>query len=370
MANSRSWSIVLAVIILMSGCEKGRESEPEFTDRMVLIYIAANNDLKAEALSSINELERGYREGLNLLVFLKTSPEASVILEIKSDDTQKIVSDTIAIYGNENSSDPHFLSRVVSDARKLSPASSYGLVLWSHASSWAPPLGVRLKSFGQDNGLEMDIIDLKRALPSDFKYIIFDACSMASVEAIYELRNTAQYILASPTEVLSLSYPYEQIVPYLFGGKDELIKIGQAFMSFYQSLGGEYASATVSLIDTDGLPLLAERTKSLLNSTPLKVGFDRSTVQRLDFDPTARVPAYDYLDFLQQSFEPKNYSIITEQLDASILYKNSTASFLNQSIIHFSGLSIYLPEPNDPLHSYYGMLEWYDDAGMSALFDR
>jgi hypothetical protein len=369
MSRCSSWAMVLAAIILMYGCEKGRESEPEYTDQMVLIYIAANNDLRPEALSSVNELERGYRKGLNLLVYLKTTSETSVILKIKADDKPEIVSDTIAVYGNENSSDPYFLSRVVGDARKLSPASSYGLVLWSHASSWAPPLGVRLKSFGQDNGLEMDIADLKRALPSDFQYIIFDACSMASIETIYEMRNNARYILASPTEVLSSSYPYGQIVPYLFGGKEELIKIGQSFINYYQSLGGEYASATVSLIDTDALPLLAQKTKALLNSKSSKAGFDKSTVQRLDFDPTARVPAYDYMDFLQKSFEPQDYGAIIEQLDAAILHKNNTPSFLNRPITHFSGLSIYLPEPGDPLHSYYRMLDWYSDSGMSVLFD-
>ena len=132
MANSGSWSIILVAIMLMYGCEKGSESELEFTDQMVLIYIAANNDLKPEALASVNELERGYRDGLNLLVYLKTSSEVSVILKVKADDTPNIGSDTIAIYVNENSSDPYFLSRVVNDARKLSPASSYGLVLWSY----------------------------------------------------------------------------------------------------------------------------------------------------------------------------------------------------------------------------------------------
>src|SRR5690606_447791 len=134
--------------------------------------------------------------------------------------------------------------------------------------------------------------DLRDVLPSDFEYIIFDACSMASIKVVYELRNNAQYILASPTEVLSSSYPYGQIVPYLFGGKDGLIKIGQTFMNYYLSFEGEYASATVSLIDTHHLPLLAQETKALLNLKNLKAGFNKSAVQRLDFDPTARVPAY------------------------------------------------------------------------------
>lgn len=369
MRGPGQWIKVLVLMIFLCACKKDHENEPTYADRMVLIYIAANNDLKDEAVNSVNELENAYQAGFNLLVYLKIGPESSIILKVKSDNTSEIVSDTVAIYGNENSSDPDFLMRVVNDARRICPASSYGLVLWSHASSWAPPLGVRLKSFGYDNGMEMDIVDLKKALPSDFQYIIFDACSMASIEAIYELRNNARYILASPTEVLSSSYPYGQIVPYLFGGKNELIKIGQSFINYYQSLGGEYASATVSLIDTEVLPALAQTTKSVLISKSLKTEFDKSTLQRLDFDPTARVPAYDYLDFFQQGFEPQDYVNVAEQLGASILYKNNTTSFLNHPITHFSGLSIYLPEQQDSFHSYYRMLDWYGDSGMVVLFD-
>src|SRR5690606_35155955 len=110
--------MVLGIALLICACEKGRESEPAFIDQMVLIYIAANNDLRLEALSSVNELEHGYKASLNLLVYLKTNSESSVILRIEADDTPEIASDTIAVYGSENTSDPHFLSRVISDARK------------------------------------------------------------------------------------------------------------------------------------------------------------------------------------------------------------------------------------------------------------
>lgn len=360
----------IIIVALVYGCGKDHESLPQAGTQMVLVYIAANNDLRQEAINSVNELESGYNGKHNLLVYLKTNSDTSIILKIKPDNTPKIISDTIAIYKDENSSDPYFLSSVVNDARRLSPASSYGLVLWSHASSWAPPLGVRLKSFGYDNGSEMDIADLKKALPADFEFIIFDACSMASIEAIYEMRNNAQYILASPTEVLSSSYPYGQIVPYLFDGKGGLIKIGELFINYYKSLGGEYASATVSLIDTNVLPALAQETRMLLSSQNMKLEFDKLDVQRLDFDPTTRVPAYDYWDFLQQGFEQEDLHPIRTQLDAAILYKNSTPSFLNNPIMHFSGLSIYLPESKDRLHSYYSTLEWYIDGGVSVLFNN
>lgn len=360
--------LLLVVSSVFFGCKKQIINDPDSADQMVLVYIAANNDLWLEAINSVNELERGYSGKNSLLVFIKTESERSYLLKIKPDNTARIVSDTVATYGSENSSDPRFMSRVIADARSISPASTYGLVLWSHASSWVPPRDISLKSFGEDRGVEMDLIELKNALPTDFKYIIFDACSMASIEAIYELRNNAKYILASPTEVLSTSYPYEDIVPYLFGGVDELKLIGQKFIDYYKSLPGNHASATVSLVDTRSLDLLAVRTKELFSTKMPNEGFDKTTIQRLDFDPVARVPAYDFLDFLKHGFDAEDYALVKEQLDKTILYKNNTSNFLSHPIITFNGISTYLPEEQDPFQFYYSKLEWYSDGGMYNLF--
>ncbi|WP_432713236.1 clostripain-related cysteine peptidase [Pedobacter sp.] len=98
----------------------------------------------------------------------------------------------------------------------MSPANSYWLVLWSHATSWAPPTGRKTKSFGSDNNQEMDIIDFRNAIPSDFEYIMFAACSTGSVEVVYELQEKARYILFSPSAVPSASFPYEAITPHFF----------------------------------------------------------------------------------------------------------------------------------------------------------
>ncbi|MBZ4188243.1 clostripain-related cysteine peptidase [Niabella beijingensis] len=360
-------SLVLG-LLFFSNCKKERGRDTN--EAMVLIYMAANNDLRQDAIDCLNRIESGFSGNNNLLVYIKTTSESSCILKIKHDNTNRIMSDTILQYGSENSSDPQFMKRVIGDARKMSPALEYGLILWSHASSWAPPLGIKVKSFGEDRGVDMDIIEMKNTLPLDFSYIIFDACSMASVEAIYELRNNAKYILASPTEVLSTSYPYEQIIPYLFGGKDELKKVAQRFMSYYRSMKGDYASATVSLIDTEELDLLAQKTKSLLDAKEAKGDFNVNNIQRLDFDTKTRVPAYDFLNFLEQNFNIEDYSSITNQLRKTILFKDNTSGFLGNPINSFSGLSIYLPRVNDIYQNYYSKLAWYQSGGCYNLFSQ
>lgn len=368
MAFIKQYVIVTVFFYCIIGCSKTK-FEPETTaDQMVLIYMAANNDLRLDALECLNRIESGYSGGNDLLVYIKTTSEHSFLLKIKHDNTNQIVSDTLMTYGNENSSDPEFLKRVVNDSRRISSASTYGLILWSHASSWAPSNEIRLKSFGEDRGTDMDIKDLKNALPRDFLYIIFDACSIASIEAIYELRNNAQYILASPTEVLSTSYPYEDIIPDLFGGKDRLNIVAEKFIAYYRSLPGQYASATVSLVATDELELLAAKTKELLDLKRPKKYAELNGIQRLDFDPAARVPAYDFLDFLEQNFEEQDYRTVLHHLNNAVLFKDHTSDFLHSRILKFSGLSIYLPSERSEYKEYYRTLDWYQSGGSYNLF--
>lgn len=60
-----------------------------------------------------------------------------------------------------------------------------------------------LRSFGQDESNWMEIDELAEALPDHvFDFIMFDACYMASTESSLCFRDKADYILASPTEVL------------------------------------------------------------------------------------------------------------------------------------------------------------------------
>lgn len=361
--------IIIVSVILFSGCKKRDTMVTNKTvNRAVLVYMAANNDLRTDAINCINRMEAGVSGNNNLLVFIKTTSEASYILKIKHDNTDEIVSDTIMYYGGENTSDPQFLSKVIMDARKLAPAESYGLVLWSHASSWAPPTGIRTKSFGEDRGSDMDIIAMKDALPTDLSYLIFDACSMGSVESVYELRNNAAYIIASPTEVLSSSYPYEQIIQNLFGDENDLKVVAQKFMDYYKGQKGDYASATVSLIKTEGLMLLAQYAKGLLDNEMPGENFNSTQVQRLDFDSKTRVPAYDLADFLRHNYSEESCHIILEQLNKVVLFKDHTTSFLGGSIMTFCGLSVYLPEKNDSFKSYYSRLEWFGGSGWYHLF--
>lgn len=359
--------------LLLYGCKDPdiRPPHPTKAARTVIVYMAANNNLRQDALNNINQMERAVNDADgNLIVYIKTSSSSSHLLRIRPDVGSTIISDTIKTYQTDNSADPEHLKAVIADAQEAYPADSYGLILWSHATSWAPPSGFRLKSFGLDDDTEMDIRDLKYALPDNLTYLIFDACSMASAEVVYELKDKASYILASPTETISEGYPYDQITPHLFGSLDGLKIVARLYFEYYNSRQGDYQSATVSLIQTGQLTELANRTKQLLENHPFAAAdYNRDQIQRLDFDPLFPISGYDFLDFLAKNFDEAVYLPVAEQLEKSVIYKAHTTSFIGETIHAFSGLSCYIPRQNEPFYTYYKTLQWSDDSGFNHLFE-
>lgn len=355
----------LASLFLM-GCKKA-EQEPNLKEinKTVLVYISANNDLKYSALKSIDQMESSYlSEYGNLLVYIKTDRYNSYILKIKSNkEVGVIASDTIATYSNQNASDPIFMKMVLEDMKELSPSKNYGLVLWSHGTSWLPNLDhVSTKSFGYDRGVETTISDLKDVIPSGLSFILFDACYMSSVEVVYELKDKTDYIIASNAEVLNTSFPYDEIVPNLFGNIDDMKDLCQKYFNFYNNKKGIERSCTVSLISTKELDQLANQSKELIENNP-SFKIDRN-VQDFNFLKEIPIEFFDYLSLFEKNFQKTESQKIGEIINKCILYKAATPTFLNIPIKEFSGLSISVPI-QQKYQAFYKDLLWYKQANVN-----
>lgn len=365
---------ILTILSINFSCKKDTEVIPEkqVLKKMVLVIMEANNDLRFDALNSINMMEKG-AAGIDgtLLVYIKTSTLRSYLLKIKYDaDVNKIVSDTVKTFENSPASDPEFIKDVISYSQREYPAKNYGLILWSHATSWAPAeSGIKTKSFGRDNGKEIDIIDLKNALPDNLDFIIFDACNMANLEVLYEFKDKAKYIMASPAETISESFPYQNITSMLFEGDDQLVSVAKGYYDYYNAYADDRQSATVVLVKTNELNALAAEMKSLVTKSK-SYGDQLITngVQRLDFTAGFPVAVYDFGDFLNHNFTDQELVAIQNQLHKTIMYKAATTHFLGRPLTKYSGLACYVPFAKDPLLTYYSRLAWYTASGINIPF--
>lgn len=362
---------ISAVFLASTSCKESEPLDPVLPETTVIVYMAADNNLEEYAINNINQMEEAMTgDDRNLLVYLTTSGELPRVLKISHDTSPEIRSEAVINYPAQNSSSPGVMTKVLEDIREAYPSASFGLILWSHASSWMPPgSSPSTLSFGEDGGEQMDIKDLKKALPGSYDYIVFDACSMASVEVLYELRNKTNYILASPTETIASGMPYHQVLPHFFEGSQGLQKVAGKYVEYYKQQDGLFRSATISLIDTRQLAGLAAASKEVLeNANFTHPDYNRENVQRLDFETRPATEGYDFLDFFQKNLPSASLQPLQQQLEETVLFKQHTDEFIGQPIETFSGLSCYIPHAGDDLiNNYYKTLEWSQASGFNLL---
>lgn len=364
--------------LLFAACGKSNpEPEAKQKYRTVLVYLAANNSLEDDAYKNMRQMEEaiGNIDG-NLIVYAKLKTGSPALYEVTKKTGTESGLKKIKDYPPYSSSDPIVMKSIIKETQELYPADTYGLILWSHATGWVPASqnGIKLRSFGDDNGQVMDITDLNNALPNNLDFIMFDACSMASTEVLYEIKDKAKYFIASPGEVVSNGMPYDKITNDLFlPGPEGYKTIAAKYYNHYNSLSSG-AWATVSVVDAFQLSNLAAQTKVTLKSQPpLYTDFNRSNIQRMDFE---RVPggnpliAFDFLDFIQQNYSSITTASIQNTLEKVVIFKANTPRFNGFEIKKNSGLTCYIPhEDNEgPAHTFYKTLKWYKDSGFDSLF--
>lgn len=354
---------ISAILVLITACSKDDNPIAAPTSRTIIVYMAADNELWDVALVDIEEMKRGYEEtGVNLIVLLDLESEAPRLLRITENGEQEVKT-----YQELSSADPAEMGKLLGEIIAMYPAKSYGLILWSHGTSWLPA-GVHLKSFAVDGSRQMNIPDLVKALPLKFDFILFDACLMGAVEVAYELRRTTDYIIASPTETIDSGFPYDLIFSLLASPTPDLRKVAERYFGYYQQQSGELRSATISLISTQELDSLAKVTNRLISGQAFDVAsFDRASVQRLDV--YGEQYTFDFLDFIAKAFPEADKRLLTEQLEKAVLYTAHTPQFLERYAINTCcGLSCYIPHSGrSDLNAYYRTLQWAID---SRLFNN
>ena len=214
--------LVLAMLSGFISCSK-EEDDFDYKEHTVIVYMIANNDLYQNALDNLNEIESAWDEYYdgNVIVIIepKSSEKKLFVIEIEEDHNPKnIASKTVHLYEDKSMTNPIDMKEMLSDIINKYPSKRYSLILWSHATGWLPSdkiltyprkavVPTKMRSFGDSNGSQMEIRDLANSIPSNvFDLIIFDACYMGGVEVAYEIKDKANYIIASPTEVLQQGF--------------------------------------------------------------------------------------------------------------------------------------------------------------------
>jgi len=384
------WMFTGVLMLPGAGCSKDDgDLIPEPVSYTTLIYMAGDNSMDSEVDYTLEQLKAGAKKsGGKVVVYLDRKDAAPRLFSIAKDGTET----PLMSYLEENSASAATLARVINETEELVPADRYGLVYWSHSVGWLPRDYTKTltslkaeRSFprtrylgiddhpndGEDFAAVMEVDEMAAVLSEKrFEYIWFDVCLMGGVEALYELRNTCNYMLASPTEVLmeaeynASGIPYAKVLPYLFGGSDDLKQACQIYYDHYNRMKSDILrSATITLVDAGELDELYNVSSAILNGKLTSVStLDLSGVQVYHQGSLAPV-FFDLGDVIQQCGTQAQYEAFKEQLGKTVLFKAATSRFVDLVIDkdHFSGLSCYVPLSKwkeNAEYTYYFTLGW------------
>lgn len=357
----------IIVALAFVGCDKEEIVNERESTRTVLVYMAADNTLgdgwdsfdKKNIRSMLDGCTDKSLNGGRLIVYVDSRDTIPLLLQITPQGKKVLKS-----YPNhQNSVSVETMQEVMQEVKEMFPAPSYGLMLWSHGSNWFPSDMTYLKAFGQDKSNWMELPELKQVLPDyGYDFIIFDACYMAGIEVMYELKNKADYIMAAPTEIMGSGFPYSLIIGSLFANTADLKGICDEFYDYYAN--SSEPSATIALIETSKLNNLATATRSIIQDNFDKTeSIKLSSLQRY-FRPSY-YGMYDFDDYISRIAPEEQYAPFQAALNEAVIYKKNTPSFLpNYSgyyITHYSGLSTFVIKEaySAALLQKYAELDWY-----------
>lgn len=389
-------AVAVMASVSLAGCDNESPSlipETEPTDqtpvevpRAVLVYLLSDNSLGAggydrDNLSDMIEAAKAGRLGAGRLLIYHDDrmAESPMMKEVTSSGLK-----VLKRYDNsETSVSSSRMEQVIADFKSFAPAGRYGLIIWSHATGWLqtgisePSGGATPMWVGEDKGKYMNVTTLARVLDGKgFDYVYFDCCHMASVEALYELRNVAGKFAGSCAELPVDGMPYYDTLPYLMSYDADLEAAAHATFSKYDALEGVDRTATMSVIDASALNRLAEATKAIYALHPSLP--DDYVGQPFERPKYSGVPCYmfDFEHYIEALYSASTdrelrraYAEWLIALDDCVTYQAATPWIFNiVKVESHCGLSTYiLRQESDADVNGYRQLSWYTDVA-SALF--
>lgn len=372
-------------MLTLSGCsDKSDEPQPvEPTERTILVYMVAANSLgqplyvggekvQANDSADLDEMKKALPDkpaNVRWLVMHATY-RGSSLMELTDKGFK-----TLKKYAPGYSTTAAFMTEVIDDVHSIAPATDYGIVLWSHANGWledsSDDTDISTLSFGLHGGHKMNTTTLSKILEGKgFSYIYFDCCLMGSIEVMYELHNSTDYIVSTQSEIPLDGMPYDRNLPLLCKG--DLASLTQAATNTYTHYNTlpmeEDRTCAISVVATEGLDELAAATKEIYCNTLPEHPLSRVT----NYYGSASVRQGYYLDFGEyiealierDAIDDDMSSRWREAMSKVVIYHASTEMLWNEwPMYNTSGMSTRVFNSADNITvKGYDRLQWTQDV--------
>ena len=374
------YSIVLAVVILLTACKSGesgaedvipqattiydenRENEDGIS-RTIMIYMIGS-DLESGSGAASNNIRQMLASGIDLEknnVLLQTGGTSSWEHDIPGDKSMIFEigsNDLIAVFEQpvKNMAEPETLTAFLSYCYNNYSTDAYSLILWDHG-------GGPVYGYGYDEIFEdaMSLEGLCQALENSpfgtdnkLEWVGFDACLMSSIEVAFAFYGYADYLVASQETEPGWGWDYSFLGKITPTGTTEEIAVCiiDAYIDYCYMVFDEFpralTDATLSCLDLEYIPDVAEGLDILYQqaydsldarSFPAAALVRNNTKEFGSMNTCGR--PYDLVDLKHlNELISLNYGTQTEVLDKAL---DDLIVYNKGNVDNANGVSIYYP---------------------------
>ena len=383
---------------------------PALKEWTVLIYVSARNNLGLEAIKDVNEMEAaGSTDKINVVVEMGRivckpdfNPFSSVqepvppqadwtgsrrFLIKKDADPLAINSPVLVHFPDADMGGWKHLAEFIAWGRAAYPAKKYLLIVGGHGSGWRgvkpPPGAAKGISYDEVSGNHISPAELAAAIKAGGGVNVYasDACLMQTVEFIYDLQDSAEYVVGSQETTPGSGYNYEVFLKALAANPgDSLAGAASVMKGFSEFYGAQKQSVTMSIVRPALAAALAaklDKFARLVAASPadMKLYHDKKyglrsfddedardlyQLMKLYYDNTAspavKESARDIIVFLAEKFVVRNDAVGYKSKDA------------NGVSIHFP--LFYLNYKTKYEHLTFSRATYWDEMVKAVVFSK
>lgn len=324
-----------------------------------LMYLFLGTSLNRYFKANLNDAKTAIENGIlgnnnRVMFFRQESATKGYIGELRYIGTECLEQRIEEIDIPSSNVTHELVSQYIASMAEYAPAKRYGLICAGHGQAWLPKeviingcdiskssVGYRpwmqaagaevTRAFGEKDGPILNIPELASAIENsqvELDYILFDACFMSNIETVYELRNLANYIIASPCEIMGKGFPYEKTLPHLFANEGNATDYTKAAESYYLYYRDEYnyssRCGSIAVYDCAEIEALSQATKNVVASAT--EDYDASKLQTYEGESTHHF--YDFGQWVNVvATDEAALAEFNDQLQRTIIAKYTLDSF-------------------------------------------
>ena len=343
--------------------------DPDANDWLIMTFLNADNDLEADGLTDIIEMEMvGSTSNVHIVTLLDTDTN-------NQGDARKIYikqneSEVIENMGEIDMGNWETLADFGVWAVQNYKARHYALIIWDHGDGWSKKFkpSSRTKSFSQDyhgsqEGIsvakgeyENALKKITNAISGKIDIIGFDACLMGMWEVAEVSSYYGDYLVASEENMPNTGYVYNEFLKTVVDNPEmSPADLAKAIVDSYYLEDEQNVTLSVTDLNTmnDLSVAISSFANTLISYPQFYMGIEQARINTQTFSER------DFKDLKDFAQKVKNMNGLPEdlinsantlidQLDLTIIHNKAKDSYSNAF-----GLSIYLPEKGDGMKASY-----------------